>query len=149
MIMPLALILVVGCGQHKFTVNGRVVNHLGFPLSSVLAHVENHDSAWTGTDGRFTVPEVEIPYNVWLMCPVISRCPYAEVVCEGLTRSDPVLTVSVVVPDSGDSCPATACSTSILGKVAPQPADHVARVAFCAPDFYSATSDAEVQPDGN
>jgi hypothetical protein len=147
MVAAAALVLASGCGKNTFTVNGKVVNHLGMPLASVMVFVDGMQT-FTQSDGRFTVGDVEIPYTVVLnsLYPSV-RCPPAMVAYQGLTRSDPVITLSVVVIESYADCSSPAWSATIAGQLSggagfPQPADHQACVAFGAQEFYSAVDAA-------
>jgi len=142
MLAAAALVLAAGC-KDTITVNGRVVNHLGIPLGGIvtIGAYGEHDPAYLQEDGLFTVKEVETPYDatVWM---VFNVCPTPIVVYQGLTRSDPVLTVIGAVKQHSSSCPPSSRNASIAGALSggagfPQPADHVARVAFCSQDFHS------------
>jgi hypothetical protein len=142
-----ALVLAAGCGKNAFTVNGKVVNHLGMPLAGVMVFVDDMQT-FTQSDGRFTVGDVETPYNVVLNSMYSSvRCPPAMVAYQGLTRSDPLITLSVVVVEDYADCSSSPWSASIAGQLSggagfPQPADHQACVAFSTQEFFSAV-DAE------
>jgi hypothetical protein len=137
-VTAVALALAAACGKDTITVHGRVVNHLGIPISGIPVVIDpgEHWPVYPDEDGRFTVTDVETPYDVELFSPPAGDLAYAIVVYQGLTRSDPTLTVWVLRGE----CLYSPCGAQIDGTLSggtgfPQPDDHVARVAFGAQDL--------------
>jgi len=132
--------LAAGCKDDTITVKGMVVNHLGIPLSGVHVAIGKYGEHWpvyTQGDGRFTMNDVKTPYDAEIGGGSI--CGAHTVFYQGLTRSDPVLTLSGVVNCS--SWPSSPWKASIAGALSggggfPQPG-HAARVAFGSQDFFS------------
>ena len=136
-----AVVLAAGC-KDTITVNGRVVNHLGIPLEHanvMIGAYGQHEPAFTGADGRFTVKDVEKPYDAQVS--FVPTCLGHMVVYQGLKRSDPVLTVIGALPTANyQSCPPNPWSAEIAGALSGGTgfmAGHLSRVAFSAQDFIS------------
>jgi hypothetical protein len=151
-VSAVALALAAACGKDTITVHGRVVNHLGLPVSGggapVVIDPGEHWPVYPDEDGRFTVTDVETPYDVEVFTFGVPGVGlgYSLVVYQGLTRSDPTLTVRIPVGECLDS----SCSARIEGALSggtgfPQPEDHVTRVAFGAQDLLA---DVETGQDG-
>lgn len=108
-------------------VQGVVLGLDGRPAPGVDVTVTGAGTETTGADGRFTIADVDTPYDIHVLHPAEPLV----VTYVGLTRDDPVLLLS-------GAQTATAHVASFYGNVSagtgfPQPANHVTRVTFASP----------------
>ncbi|TMB30395.1 MAG: carboxypeptidase regulatory-like domain-containing protein [Deltaproteobacteria bacterium] len=127
------LALVTGCGQAHIDgidVRGQVTYQAtGAPFPGAKVKVGDKPIATADGEGRFAVSSVVVPYDL----TAVSADGTAATVYAGLTRKDPIISVSV----PGGSPPATrsAIVTGHLGGglALPLPARHQIVVALVAP----------------
>jgi hypothetical protein len=94
--LPVGILgLLVACGGEGdgtgpgtvITVSGLVRDRAGEPISGAAVLVPGKSPIATGSDGRFTIPGVAVPYDITLLLYGFNMA----VVYRGLTRSDPTL----------------------------------------------------------
>jgi len=122
--LTVGLLLLAGCGQQGapsgagVTVQGKLLDLCGQPLAYKTVFVAGHDPVLTGSDGSFTIEDVQTPYdlvisNAYLMPEARQEIPV--LIYAGLTKTEPVLWAS----DAGAPGNARCAHASVSGAITP------------------------------
>jgi len=94
MVLVTGLGLLEACGGSegtgpttKINVSGVAQDGLGEPIGGAVVLVQGQPSVTTGSDGRFAIPNVAVPYDIAL---IVSGRNFG-ILYKGLTRADPTL----------------------------------------------------------
>ena len=111
---------LLACGPETRTINGKVLDALGQPLSGATV-VAGGKATATSAAGLFTTEDVHIPYDI----TVLTGDHLFVFTYQALTRSDPTLPVELA-----RSAKLASVSGQLTGQFFPQPGSYVAAVAF-------------------
>lgn len=125
-------------GPDRITINGKVVDGDLQPLAGLPVWVTGHAQMTTAANGRFSVSDVETPYDV----ATALTGPRFAVVYAKLTRDDPVLMLSITRLATPQTHYGTISGTVSGGAGFPETHYHRTGLLFASPEAtYSASAD--------